>query len=530
MSESRFPISHFRFPILVGTLLLVGCETTYPVSPFDEARFKSVDTLTLNPATTQPTTRPATQPAKSVRLSLVEARERALRNNLDLAVARLDPAIAKSDVSAEEASFEAVFTTRFDYANLDQPTGSTLNSAQSTRWAIAPGISIPLRTGGTIGVELPIARSDSDNQFNTLNPAWDSDLTFSVSQPLLRGAGRDVTEQRIRVARYQEQQSLARTKLEVIRVLAEVDRAYWRLEAARQLLLVRVQERDLAQQQLDRVVRQLRAQVVAEVERVRAEAGVSDRVEAIILAETDVKQRQRELKALLNDPELPVESTTIVELDAPPEALALDVSVPELLDRALNGRMELLDVELSIAAQTANVLAARNATLPLVSLEYRYGINGLGPTFPAGLPTDLDYQDHRVGLQVEIPIGNEAARNRLRAALDRRLQLLSTRSQRELTVRRDILDAVDRLDRDWQRVLAARQRVTLNERLLAAETRQFDQQLRTSTEVLEAQANLADARAALVSARVDYQISQIDLAYATGLTLGATGVEVDVTR
>ncbi len=91
---------------------------------------------------------------------------------------------------------------------------------------------------------------------------------------------------------------------------------------------------------------------------------------------------------------------------------------------------------------------------------------------------------------------------------------------------RDAVDAVDRLDRDWQRVLAARQRVTLNERLLAAETRQFDPQLRTSTEVLEAQANLADARAALVSARVDYQISQIDLAYATGLTLGATRVEV----
>jgi hypothetical protein len=29
-----------------------------------------------------------------------------------------------------------------------------------------------------------------------------------------------------------------------------------------------------------------------------------------------------------------------------------------------------------------------------------------------------------------------------------------------------------------------------------------------------------------MSARVDYQISRIDLAYATGVTLGATGVEV----
>ncbi|MFT3787232.1 MAG: TolC family protein [Tepidisphaeraceae bacterium] len=493
-----------RPPLLLAAMLATvgGCadyQSRLPVPLATAQQLSQIHSVEFPRASTQPATQPTTAPTP-VRLSLADARERAIRHNLDLAVARFDPAIARADLNAEEAAFEAVFTTQLNYANLDRPTGSQLTSAQSTAWELVPGVRIPLRTGGEIDVSLPMSRNESDNRFNTLNPSWESDLTVSVRQPILRGAGFDVSEQGIRVAFYADQQAQARTKLEVIRVIAEVDRAYWRLEAARRILAVRVQQRNLAQQQLDRVIRQVNAGTVAETERVRSEAGLSDTIEAIILADTDARQRQRELKALMNDPALPVDQNTVIELSSPLSDVELEVDAPELVRRATTGRMELLDAELAIAAQTANVLAARNATLPLVSLQYTYGLNGLGPRFDDSLPTDLNYQDHRVGLQVEIPIGNEAARARLRSALNRRLQLLSTRDARVLSIRQEVLDAIDRLNRDSQRVQAARQRVILNERLLAAEQRQFDQQLRTSTEVLAAQANLADAQSSLVSA------------------------------
>ena len=66
--------------------------------------------------------------------------------------------------------------------------------------------------------------------------------------------------------------------------------------------------------------------------------------------------------------------------------------------------------------------------------------------------------------------------------------------------------------------------VKLPVRVEPAETRQFDLGLRTSTEVLDAQTKLADARSSEIAALTQYQIAQVDIAYATGNVLGATRV------
>ncbi|MEI2701495.1 MAG: TolC family protein [Baekduia sp.] len=77
----------------------------------------------------------------------------------------------------------------------------------------------------------------------------------------------------------------------------------------------------------------------------------------------------------------------------------------------------------------------------------------------------------------------------------------------------------------WQRILAARQSVILNTRTLQAEQRQFDVGNSTSTDVLDAAARLADAQLAEIRALTDYQIAQVDLAFATGTLLGAGKVD-----
>jgi outer membrane protein TolC len=64
----------------------------------------------------------------------------------------------------------------------------------------------------------------------------------------------------------------------------------------------------------------------------------------------------------------------------------------------------------------------------------------------------------------------------------------------------------------------------LSERNLKAEQRQFELGLQTSTEVLDAQTSFANAQSAEIRAIVEYQIAQIDLAYATGTLLGAAQV------
>ena len=88
-----------------------------------------------------------------------------------------------------------------------------------------------------------------------------------------------------------------------------------------------------------------------------------------------------------------------------------------------------------------------------------------------------------------------------------------------------MLNAIDKLEANWQRILASRQRSILDGRLFEAEKRQFELGLGTSTDVLQAQTNFADAQSAEVSALADYQIAMIDLAYATGTLLGSAKIQ-----
>jgi outer membrane protein TolC len=492
----------------------------------------ALSTVPPEPPTTRPSTQPVIPPGappSEVMVSIGEVREMALRNNLDLAVQLLNPSISRTVLGEEEAQFESAFTLDANYAVVDQPTASELNATEAKSLSVTPGFNIPLLTGGTIRLAAPFNRFETNNQFSTLNPAYESDVSATLSQPLLRGAGLWVTGQRIRVAFYSYQQTEAATKLEVIRVLADAERIYWRLYAARLELRVRQQQYNLAVALLDRTRRLAAQGQVAEVEIVRSESGVADAVEAIILADNAVRDRQRDLKRILNAPGIGIGSRTIlVPATAPaPVHYALD---PERMTQvAVQKRMELLDAELQIAQQTANVRFARNDMLPLVSLQYTYNVNGLGPSLDQSLTLtrERDFEDHTVGVRVEVPIGNEAARNRLRRAMLNRLQALATREQRELQVRQEVYAAVDDLEANWQRILAARSRAELAARVVEAENRGLEAGTRTATDVLQAQANLADAFSSQVTATAEYQITQIDLSFATGTLLGASRVVWD---
>ena len=109
-------------------------------------------------------------------------------------------------------------------------TTRTCTTSDGKSLSITPGLQIPLRTGGTISLDMPIHRSETNNEFATLNPAWNTDVDLTLSHPLLRGAGLAVNEAPIRIASLNYLSSEAATKLEIIRVLTAFGGA-WRLVA-----------------------------------------------------------------------------------------------------------------------------------------------------------------------------------------------------------------------------------------------------------------------------------------------------------
>lgn len=544
-STLKFAIFNLRLPIC---LFLVGC-----VGPLDDEyymrlhvppeRTHVIETLTLPPAAEQPTPAPPVEPPAVLELTVEEARAAALANNLELQVALIDPTISRQSITEAEAAFEALLFGDATFAKNDRPRlletvltvpppagsppgtpprfirRSGVVGITNESIAATPGVLLPLTTGGTLRAAMPVFQSELDD-------FHEAGVELSISQPLLRGAGPKVNTHGIRVAKYNAMVIDARTKLQVMSVLADIDRLYWRLYGARRELEVRKHQYDLAGRQLERARNLVNAGQVAEVEITRAESGVAEGLEGIIVAEGVLQERERELKRAMNRPDVPLESWTIIVPTTPPNPVQYHLDAPKLAEMAMQHRMELLEDEIELARQASEIDFQRNAVLPMLNLDYTYGINGVGRNYGQAFDAlgSKKFEDHVIGVRAELPLGNMAARSALYRALYTRIQRVTSKAGRELTIRQEVLDAVGAINTNWQRILAAQRRTILAQRTLEAEQRQFELGLRTSTEVIESQFNVEEAQLAEVQAIADYEIAQVDLAVATGTLLGATRV------
>lgn len=474
-------------------------------------------------------------------VSIADIRANALKNNLDIKVAQVDPLIAATQVREEEAKFDQIIFAYAKYSQLDSPkiSGDTVefksdNPALNTEQLklstieqqksssdLEAGIKIPLRTGGTVSVSSPLENKVNKGKF--ASDEYRSALRFSISQPLLRGAGRQINEASIQIAEYSQQAFQLKTRLQSIRIIAMVDKAYWALYAAWAELDVKSQQFEYANQNLAMVKQRVKEGLTAAVEINRAEIGVADRMEALIVAETNLKLAQRQLRFYMNDIAEENSSASPLTPSTQPNLLKYEFDRNQLLDDALSGRIELLEQELKLASDLINIDYLENQTLPIFTLDYQYGaLSNTNNSFNNSYQNVFngDFNNWSVGLKFELPLSNEASKSRLDRAVQQRNQRLLTKNLQTLTVKKEIYDALDYVDQNWQRILTARQQVLIAGLNYDAELKQFNEGLRTMTEVLETLTRLGEAQIKEVRAISDYQIALVDMAYATGTLMG----------
>ncbi len=469
---------------------------------------------------------PITTPEESRAIGIAEVRRAVIEGNLELQTELVSPEIARANLGAEEAKFES--TVFAGYTRNDQGVITNLEQGDPTSSdEFLAGIRLPLASGGTITVDTLATQSDLGSGFAGGQVApWESNLRFSISQPLLRGAGA-VNTASIRIAKWNRDLADARLKLATIRILADADKAYWRLYEAWRELEVRKSQYERATSQLERAQRRLDAGDAPEIDVIRARSGVGSTLESIIRADATLRQRQRALKRLMNLADLPIGSETAILPQTQPTPLRIELDGGELAAEAIANRMEMLELEIQLAIDATTVDIRRNEALPVFAFDYRYSIQGDDQTFDSAYGSLGDSDSHRIGVNGEIPIGNAQRENRLSAAILQRVQRLATREARGQAIEAEVFDALDRLRQAWQSILAARLETVLAARTAVGEERQFEVGIRTSTDVLEAQSRLADAQSREVQSLAAYQIALVDIAFATGTLLGQSKVEFE---
>jgi outer membrane protein len=501
--------------------LTTGLNTIEPVRPAD----LSVSPPISVERATKEITEQITEPNESIpviELTLEEVRAATLSNNLDLKVELIDPAIAQRTVDMQRAKFEAAFSGSASYDASETEAG-----VSSTGNAYNASVGIPLYTGGSISVGMGFSESDGDD----FDGVADAAVSVRVVQNLLRGSGMRINTHPIRIAGYDKHRVDARTKQRAIGLLVNADIAYWSLYTALRDLDVSREQYKLAQDQLNHAQKKVAAGAAPRTEIIRAESGLFSRVGDLIATETSVQNRQLDLQRIMNRPDMPLNANIRVEPKTEPNPLKLDVDPEKLVDIALNNRMETIQWELDLAIEELNLEITRNAVLPDLSLSYTYNAGAEAGDIEHALGSfgDKTSDTHSFGLSASIPLGNRAAKARLERARLQQLQNQIGYADFRLAIRKEVYDDVRELNNSWRSILAAEKDVEAALRTYKVEQSQFQIGNRTSTEVLDRAAQLAAAQLGRIHAIVEYEISQIYLAQATGTLLGHSRIILEPT-
>jgi outer membrane protein len=474
-------------------------------------------------------------------LSLYQSVLLALQNNLDVRVERLTPLIREEEVRKEAGVF---FSPRVNFdASADRslkPTGTVLAGAQileTQNVDVNTGVSMRSPTGGVLSLDFRNKRFESNSLFQTFDPQYTAELALTLTHPLLKNFGIGVNTARIKIAQSTAEMSKHQLKSVVINLLSDVQQTYWDLVMARSDLAARRRSVEVTQYLQKRAAEMVAGGRLPAIAILQAKSAVLEREIDVVAAETALADAQERLKFLLNlhtvvDPT----KLTIVPID-PPKFQIQTVSVEEGLKSALANRPELSQAKLDQENRALGISSAKNQMLPEVNFVGSVGLSGLSgsPTdFPfstltvggipigASLSSDSNsfeggygealsklfsgnFVSYKVGVTVQIPLGNQLARSELARA---RLEAEKARGFLQ-SVEQKLALEVDRAARAVNSSAKAIDGVKAL-RELAEQKLQMAQDglnlgVSSVTDVLEAEKNLTLAKRDEMKVFLDYQ-------------------------
>ncbi len=347
-----------------------------------------------------------------VRLSLEDAVRLTVENSLDLAIARLIPAVSATQVTRAEAAFDAVFFASADYQNIDTPVpGTAFFSGQSESLTLRTGVRQPLTSGGTFAVETGLSNQRNPSQFGTPS-FYTSDLTFSLNQPLLRGFGEEVNTANIALARNARRADIQQLRQTLLQLSADVESAYWNLRLAHQSMRIQARLLERTIEQRDKLEPRLDFDVtpstLAEVN-----ARIGQRRADLIRARADVRAASDALKRLLNSPDLPLADERVILPAELPIMDPIQFSLLDAVTTALRERPEIQTALLDIQDGAIRQRVADNNLLPTLDLQAALRLQGLSLSDGGDSYSELtegDFIDYILQVNFEQPIGNRDAR------------------------------------------------------------------------------------------------------------------------
>ncbi len=471
-------------------------------------------------------------PAGERRLSITDAVELALKQNIDLEVVRLNPQVQDLSIAVARSNWAPSVNSSFNGRNENSPPSSFLSLGQAkttnTNQQYTVGAGGLTRWGGSYSANWSNTRFTS-NGFTFFSPQLTSTLQASVAQPLLRNFKIDSVRQQLQVSRKNREISDVQVRQTVATTTRSVKNAYWDLVFALNSLEVQRLSLDLAERSLKENRARVEIGTMAPIDIVQAEAEVAQREEAVILAEAAIERAEDRVRALIygqhdaaewNARVVPTDAATFV-----PAAADMNAAVRT----ALESRYDLQQSLKTLEANDVSIRFFRNQLLPDVSATLDYGATGLagtqlirdgfGPVTGSTVRPwsdalrnviTSDFPTWTLGLQVSYTLGFNNAEASLARARIQQSQAEMQLESSKIRVATEVRDAARTMTANAKRVEATRASRVLAERRLEAEEKKFQAGMTTNFFVLQAQRDLNQARNNELQALIDHVKSVVD--------------------
>ncbi len=453
--------------------------------------------------------------SETMELSLAQAVETALENNLSLKLSELDVSAAEGAVQASEATFDTLFSADLGYGESETTPVSVSSPENQQQSSWNAGLQKRFSPGTAFDLSWSNGGIETDPSLYLFDPLYSTSLSLGVTQPLLKGFGSEIQEADINSA----QSGLAATsyqlKSDAADLAANVKKAYWELVYAHQNLEVLQLALTLAKKLRDETAAKIDAGKLAEIDIYQPESEVARREEELISGERAIGVAEDTIKLLMNSSQwlLPVMPKSV------PDTSPLTPDLKQILENALASRPDLKALEMKIKSDEYQVNKAENATLPDLSLVGKVGIGGGDDTYGGALDASLNDSDTQwqIGIQITHPLDNSLAKGQLRQA---EAALRKSHTSLELlkqNIRKTVRVTVRDIELALKAIEATSKTALATEKRLEAEQIKFDAGRSTTLDVLIAQQDYSSALSAQNRTKVIYAQTVAELDRIQGL-------------
>ena len=505
-----------------------------------------------NPVVTTPDT--SGDSGDTARLTVAEAVHQALLHNPEIAAQRLTPLRQRQDVKSAEAIFDPILTGAVNKDRRKSPNSSALsgvlvNTQQNFNANL--GFQKTLRTGGDFHIDFTNNRFVSNARFQGLIPQYEPELVFSLNQPLLRNFGLNFAYLLVDVTRLNSEAAAWTYRAQLADFIKRVIQAYWVVVFTRQNLEVQKESLELARQTLRENNERVRVGLLAPVAVKEAESQAAAREQQVIVANNQLDNALQLLRQVvyLQKDERSFVPRPIEPIEAP-RVTPVTVDGNVALALALEQRPEVRAQTLDLQSKQLTARVRENQLLPRVDFVGNVGLNGLsGDALPVVDPstgqtvqtpfdgpywealdrlTSRKFYSYMAGVEVEIPIGNAAAKAEYTKAKIDVSQSELTRRQLFSTITLEVSTAVNDVVANMKRIESSRVARELAEENLRNQQKRLEVGIATTKDVLDFQDDLTQARGVELQAATDYNISLAELARAQGTLLDQYSVVIEV--